>query len=65
MDQSGVNAPECLNAQGLIEYLIDIDHINETSNYHVERKIGDEVVVGTIIEKEKFPELYGKKTVTA
>ncbi len=60
MNQPGVNAPECLNAKEFIEYLTEIDYINEKSNYRVERQIGDEVVTGTILDKDKFPELYGK-----
>lgn len=52
--------PECLNAKEFIEYLTEIDYINEKSNYRVERQIGDEVVTGTILDKDKFPELYGK-----
>ncbi len=59
MNQAGVNAPECLNAKEFIEYLTEIDYITEKSNYRVERKIGDEVVVGTILDKDKFPELNG------
>lgn len=59
MNQPGVNAPENLNAKEFIEYLTEIGYINEESNYRVERKIGDEVVVGTILDKDKFPELYG------
>lgn len=60
MNQPGVNAPECLNVKEFIEYLTEIDYINEKSNYRVERQIGDEVVTGTILDKDKFPELYGK-----
>lgn len=63
INQKGIVHPEGLDAVQMIEFLIEIDYINERSDYRVERRIGDQVEIGSIRDKDKFPELYARKEV--
>lgn len=60
VDQKGVIAPECLNPIGMIDTLVDIGHLCDDNDYYVEKKMDNEIISGSIRDKEKFPELYGK-----